>query len=122
MLLLGIFAALALALATVGIYGVISYTVVQRRHEMGVRIALGARPVDVVKLVVKQAMLLTLAGIGLGLAAAFGLSRLMSNLLYDVHSFDPLTFASAALLLALIALLYLEETFKKDINYIETDN
>ena len=105
MLLLGIFAALALALATVGIYGVISYTVVQRRHEMGVRIALGARPVDVVKLVVKQAMLLTLFGIGLGLAAAFGLSRLMSNLLYDVHSFDPLTFASAALLLALIALL-----------------
>ena len=105
MLLIGIFATLALAIASVGIYGVISYTVVQRRQEIGIRIAVGARPVDVLKLVVRQGMTLTFAGIVIGLVAALGLTRLMSNLLFNVDASDPLTFAVAALLLSAIALL-----------------
>jgi putative ABC transport system permease protein len=104
-LLLGIFSVLALILATIGIYGVMSYAVRQRAHEIGVRIALGAQNIDVVWLVVRQGLKLTLVGIAIGLASAYGLSRLMTNLLFNVSATDPLTFAGVALLLTTVALL-----------------
>jgi putative ABC transport system permease protein len=104
-LLLNLFAAVAMILAVVGIYGVIAYTVAQRSHEMGIRIALGATRRDILRLVVGQAMLTTLLGVALGLAGAFALTRLMSSLLYEVSATDPAIFAGVALLLALVALL-----------------
>src|SRR4030095_2424265 len=103
--LLGAFAALALVLASVGIYGVISYAVSQRTREIGVRIALGAQPRDILQLVVKQGLVLTLSGIAIGLAAAVALTRWLESLLFAVSKTDPLTFASVALLLTLVALL-----------------
>lgn len=103
MLLIGVFAALALALAAVGIYGVISYTVSQRTHELGIRVALGAQGSDVLKLVVGQGMILALLGVGLGLAAAAGLTRLMSSLLFGVSPTDAPTFAVIAVLLTAVA-------------------
>ncbi len=104
-LLLGIFAALSLLLSVVGIYGVMAYSVAQRTNEIGIRMALGAQKRDVVKLVMKQGMKLAVAGIAIGLAASFALTRVMKTLLYNVSATDPLTFALIALLLATVAAL-----------------
>jgi len=105
MLLLGIFAGLALLLAAVGIYGVISYTVAQRTREIGIRMALGAGQADVLKVVVAQGMLPVLAGVAIGLAASLGLTRLMTGMLYGVNAGDPVTFIGVALVLAAVALI-----------------
>ena len=105
LLLLGVFAAIALLLAAVGIFGVMSYTVEQRTHEVGIRTALGASRRDVLKLIVGQGFKLTLIGVGMGIVGALMLTRFVSSLLYGVRPRDPATFLAVSLLLAGVALL-----------------
>ena len=104
-LLLGLFAALALIQALIGIYGVMSYAVTQRRQEMGIRMALGAHPGNILSLVLKRGMKLTLIGLALGLMGAFASTRLLGDMLFGVKPIDPLTFAAMTLLLVGISLV-----------------
>ena len=103
--LLGSFAGIALLLSAIGIYGVMAYTVSRRTREVGVRMALGARPVDILKLIFGQSMTLTLLGVGFGLVGAYAVTRVMKTLLFGVTSTDPFTFTSVTLLLCSVALL-----------------
>jgi len=105
LLLFGVFAALALVLATVGIYGVISLLTAQRTHEIGVRMALGAQPGEILGLVLRQGMKLTLLGLALGAASSVALTRFLASFLFGITATDPLAFAAAALVLAAVALL-----------------
>src|SRR5262249_30304460 len=104
-LLFALFAAVALIIATAGVYGVLSYAVGQRTHEIGIRMALGAQASDVLRLVVGQGMRMTLIGALLGLAVALALTRVMQGLLFNVSPTDSATFASITLLLVIVALL-----------------
>jgi predicted permease len=104
-LLLGLFAALALVLACVGLYGVISYAVAQRTHEIGVRMALGAKPGDVLRLVIRQGMVLTFAGLVVGIAVGVVATRVLSEMLYGVTATDPVTFIGVPVLLLVVAFL-----------------
>ena len=105
LLLLGVFALLALALAAVGVYGVIAYVVTQRTHEIGISLALGASANDVLRLFIRQGMASVTIGVALGLTGAWALTRVMSSLLFGVTATDPVTFVGVALLLPIIALL-----------------
>jgi putative ABC transport system permease protein len=102
---MGTFALTALILAGIGIYGVISFSVTQRTHELGVRMALGAQTADVLRLVVGQGLKLTVIGVAIGLAGAFAVMRLMASLLFGVSATDPATFVSVAAILAGVAML-----------------
>jgi ABC-type antimicrobial peptide transport system permease subunit len=104
-MLLSIFAGLAMILAMIGIYSVMSYTVTQNTREIGIRMALGAQARDVLKLIVGQGLVLTLIGVVVGVAAAFGLTRLMSSLLYGVTTTDPLTFVIVSVILVAVAVI-----------------
>jgi putative ABC transport system permease protein len=103
-LLLGIFAALAVSLAMAGVYGVMSYVVGQRANEIGLRMALGASPRDVLRLVLRQALLLTLVGIAIGLASAAAVTQFLASMLFGVKATDPLTYLAVVALLAFVAL------------------
>jgi putative ABC transport system permease protein len=105
MQLLSVFAVLALVLALVGVYGIVSYFVVQRMHEIGVRIALGAQRRDVLQLVLRHGMSLILLGVACGLAGSYALARLLTTLLFGVGAVDPVTFAAMALLMSAVAVL-----------------
>ena len=105
MVLLGTFAALALLLSSIGIYGVISYLVGERTHEIGIRMALGAQRKDVLTLVLGEGVRLVLLGAAIGIAAALGLTRLMAGMLYGVSATDPLTFAAVPVVLLGVAML-----------------
>ena len=104
MILLGAFAAIALTLASIGIYGVVSYVAGRRTHEIGIRMALGAQPADVLKLMLREGATMALIGVGIGLAAALGLTQLMKTMLFGVSPTDPLTFVTVAAVLSLSAL------------------
>jgi len=105
MVLMGIFAALAMALTIIGLYGVMSYAVSQRTQEIGIRMALGAGARNIQRMLLRQGMTLVLIGVAIGLTSAWLLTRLMANLLFDVSATDPLTFGSIPLLSAIVALL-----------------
>jgi putative ABC transport system permease protein len=105
MMLLGIFAGVALVLAAVGLYGVMSYSVSWRTQEIGIRMALGAKRTDVLRMVVRQGMMMTLIGLAFGLVGVIALSRVMVGLLYGVSPTDPLTFTGVSIVLLLVALL-----------------
>jgi putative ABC transport system permease protein len=105
MVLLGMFGGLALLLSAAGIYGVTAYTVTQRTHELGIRLALGAQLRDVLRLILKQGLAMILLGLAIGLVAAFALTRLLKTLVFGVSTTDPLTFIAITSLLAGVALL-----------------
>jgi putative ABC transport system permease protein len=105
MLLLSAFAGVAMLLAMLGIYGITSYYVTQRTHEIGVRMALGAQIADVLKLVLRRAMLLAVIGVGIGIGGAFAVTRYLTSLLYGVKPFDAITFVAVALGLIVVALV-----------------
>ena len=104
-LLLGAFGLVALILAVVGLYGSIAYSVGQQTREIGIRMAIGARPGDVLKLVVRQGLMLAVIGVAIGLVAAYGVTRFLASLLYGIGPTDPATFAGVAILLTAVALL-----------------
>jgi putative ABC transport system permease protein len=105
MTLLGVFAGMALLLAAIGTYGVVSYLVGQRTHEIGIRIALGAQPRDIVRDVLGQGGKMALAGVALGLVASFALTRLMASMLFGVSVSDPLTYGAVVVILLAVAVL-----------------
>jgi ABC-type antimicrobial peptide transport system permease subunit len=103
--MLGIFAAIALLLSAVGMYGVLSYSVSRRTHEIGIRLALGAGRSEVLKLVIGQGFKLIMMGVGISILGALALTRFLSNLLYGVKPTDPLTYVAVSLILTVVALL-----------------